>query len=121
MAAWAASPTDTTGDQTAGRTIRMIVTPHTGGRRVRVRLTNRFGDSPVRFADVRIARRRSGASLVAGTNRRLLFDGVGGITLQAGQEAVSDSARLRFRPFQDLAVSAYIPGPADLTRHFSAE
>lgn len=94
-----------------------MVTPTYGGRRVRVRLSNRLGASSVTF----VARRRSGAELVPGTSRRLRFGGKLAVTIGPGREVVSDAVGLRFRAFQDLAVSVHLRGPAGAaSRHFLA-
>jgi lysophospholipase L1-like esterase len=99
----------------------MLVTPNAGGRLARVRLTNRYGTAPVTFDAVRLARRAAGAGAVAGTSRRVTFGGRRSITIARGADAVSDPVRIRFRAFQQLAVSVYAhadTGPA--TTHFLA-
>jgi hypothetical protein len=46
------------------------------------------------------------------------FGGDRSVTIPIGGEVVSDRLRLRFEPFQDLAVSAYVPAaPAGATQH----
>src|SRR5262249_45756643 len=110
VGAWAACPSDAANDGFTEQSLRLIVTPTLGGRRVRVRLSNRFGRRPVTFAASSIARRASGATLAARSSRRLRFGGKRAVTLQAGEEAVSDSVLLRFEAFDDLAVAP--SGPA---------
>ena len=110
LGAWAASPSDAGNGGFVDQSLRLIVTPTFGGRRVRVRLSNRFGRQPVTFAASWIARRESGATLVSHSARRLRFAGRRAVTIPAGEEVVSDSVLLRFRPFQDLAVSVYVQG-----------
>jgi lysophospholipase L1-like esterase len=121
VGAWSASPSDT-GSRLHDQTIRMVVTPHAGGRRVRVRFTNRFGTDPVRLADVSIGARASGAAVTPGTSRRVLWDGNKHVTIQPGHDVKSDPVTMPFRAFQSLVVSAYVPGavPAP-TRHLDAE
>ncbi len=92
-------------------TIRLTVTPHMGGRRFRVRLSNRWGLVPVTFSSVRLARRAGGAALVPGTSRRVTFGGSSSVTIPRGAAAVSDPIPLRVRAFQGLALSMYAPGP----------
>jgi lysophospholipase L1-like esterase len=119
--AWFAPPSGAGVRETHSQTMRMLVSPRIAGGRVRVRITNRFGASPARFEDLRIGLQASGASLVAGSNRRLRFQGANTLTLAPGQERLSDPVRLHVRPRTRLAVSAYLPGDQSLTNHGDAE
>ena len=109
VGAWAAVPSGV-GMEFGDQTLRLIVTPHLGGKQVRVRLTNRLGSQPVRFASAFIGLRRSGAQLVPGSNRRLTFGHAGSTTLPAGGQVVSDVVRLSYGAFQHLAVSLHVAG-----------
>src|SRR5688572_17140330 len=92
VASWTASPTDsvTPVDAAGGpiplsvddQTFRMVITPHLGGSRLRVHLTNRFGLTPVTFARVSIANQLSGAAV--GDPAPVLFGGQAAVTLPAG-------------------------------------
>jgi lysophospholipase L1-like esterase len=119
VGAWSASPSDT---ETAGyghQTLRLVITPHFGGDRVRVRLTNRFGASPVTLDAVSVGFRDSGAALVKGTSRPLTFGGQRSITMARGGDVVSDPVLLTVRPFRDLAVSIAVGAPSGpATRHY---
>ena len=108
LGAWAASPAFAQDRVLENRTLRLVVNPTTGGRVVRVHVSNRFGTSPLRIGRVTIARRASGAALVAGTVRTLRFGGRRSATVAAGADAVSDAARLRVKAFRDLAVSIHV-------------
>ena len=121
MAAWPASPSDAQGPGFAHQSLRLVVRPTLGGRRVRVRLSNRFGRTPVTFAAATVARRAKGARVVAGSVRRLRFGGRETVTIAAGGEVRSDPVALRVRRFGDLAVSVHVrgaTGPA--SRHLVA-
>ena len=130
VGSWTASPTDgqTRFDASLNvptfynrQTFRMILTPHFGGDRVRLHLSNRFGTQPVTFNRVRLALRRSGASLVPRSSRRVHFAGRSAVTVPAGHDVVSDPVRLSFGPFDDLAVSIYVAdSPGIPTEHWSA-
>lgn len=120
--AWGTSPTDGRPGGFQDQTLRMIVTPHHGGSGTRVRLTNRFGDRPVRFEHVHVALRQSGAELVPGSGRRLAFRGRQEVTIEPGASTVSDPVNLRFDAFQDLAVSMYAAHPTGpATEHLVAQ
>jgi lysophospholipase L1-like esterase len=122
VGAWSASPSDAVeGTTFTDQTLRMVITPHFGGRTLRVRLSNRFGRGEVRLERVRIGLRRSRASVVAGSSRVVRFGGRRSVRLGAGSDVVSDRVRLRFRAFQDLAVSIYAKAPTGPpTRHWLA-
>jgi lysophospholipase L1-like esterase len=121
VAAWATSPSDSAGGAFVDQSVRLIVNPTTGGRRVRVRLSNRFSSEPVTFGSAFVARREAGAKLVPGSARRLRFRRRQWVTIPAGGEVVSDAIRFRFEPFEDLAVSLYVTGASGRpTEHFFA-
>lgn len=108
VGAWGAAPA-VTGSAVVDRTLRLVVNPHRGGQRLRVRLSNRFGSRPFTIARVSVARRGAGAALI-GSVRAVRFGGRRGVTIPRGAEVVSDPVALRFAAFRDLAVSVYVHG-----------
>jgi hypothetical protein len=92
--------------------VRVVLNPSRGGRRLRLRLSNRFGSGPLSVDRVTVARRRSGAALVARSLKRVLFRGERGVTIARGADVFSDAVRLRFRSFADLAVSIHLRQPS---------
>ncbi|MDZ5460883.1 GDSL-type esterase/lipase family protein [Azohydromonas lata] len=111
------------------QSFRLIVRPDLWGPRARLRLSNAFGTQPVRFADVHVGLQLGGATLVAGSNRRVTFKGTDGVTLPPGESAWSDPVPL---PFVDglppallegrkLAVSFHVEGDSGpMTWHAKA-
>jgi lysophospholipase L1-like esterase len=93
-----------------GQTIRQIVHVSIGGTRVRVRLSNAYGTDSLQIGAARVGLRSTGASIVAGSNRVLTFNGSESTTIPAGALAISDPVRLKVRDRGDLAVSIYVPG-----------
>jgi len=121
VGAWATSPSDGTGKGYRDQTLRLIVRPTLSGRRLRVRLSNRFGEQPVTFASAVVARRGAGGAEVAGGATRLRFGGRTSVTLRPGREITSDAAALRITRFRDLAVSLHVRGASGpSSRHASA-
>ena len=112
VGAWATSPSNAADSTFVNQSLRLVVTPTLAGRRLRVRLSNRLGSGRVTFSSAFVARRRTGAALVPHTSRRLRFGGRPSVTIAPGTEVVSDSTRLRFRAFQELAVSVHVRGTA---------
>lgn len=111
VGSWTASPSGASLTQPLARqTLRMIIAPHLGGSTLRVHLSNRFGTGPVELGPVSIGLRGPGASLLAGSERAVTFGGRPSIVIPPGGDGVSDPVNLSFAPFQDLAVSVYVPG-----------
>jgi lysophospholipase L1-like esterase len=93
-----------------GQTIRQIVHVSIGGARVRVRLSNTYGAGPLLIGAARVGLSRDGASIAAGSNRVLTFNGSESTTIPAGGLVISDPVRLRVPDRGDLGVSIYVPG-----------
>jgi lysophospholipase L1-like esterase len=98
-------------------TVRMFVRPTVSGTSVRVKLENTLGQMPVSFASAFIGVADSGASLVAGTNKRLSFGGRTNLTIAPGEGAWSDPVALDVKAFQRLAVSLDVSSASDISTH----
>ena len=92
------------------QTVRNIAHVSVGGRRVRVRVSNAFGDMPLRVGAAHVALSRGGASINVTTGRRLTFGGQPSILVPAGAVVVSDAVDLNVSSASNLAVSLYLPG-----------
>jgi lysophospholipase L1-like esterase len=114
---WAASPSDGRGPTFVDQSLRLVLNPTFGGRRVRVRLSNRYGAQPVRFASAFIARREADAALVLRSARRLRFGRSRSVTVPPGGDVVSDDVAFRFAAFQDLAVTVHVGGESGASTH----
>jgi len=101
------------------QTVRLIVHNSIGGTRVRIRLSNELGSTPLRIGGAHIALRAvgtgSGADIQAGTDRPLTFSGFPGITIPPGAPVLSDPVDLNVPALSDLAVSLYLPGTQGAT------
>ena len=104
----------------AHATLRQVIHVSVGGSRLRVTLSNVFGDGPLAIGAARIAR-----SLGAGTGaidtasqRTLTFAGADSITLAAGTSVVSDPVDFGVQPLTSLAITLRLgEAPAALTGH----
>lgn len=101
-----APPPSTLVDQTARMTLRTTI----GGKRIRVEFSNAFGTTPVEFGAVHVALRAKDSSIVAGTDRALMFDGKPSARLLPGATLLSDPVDLNVPKLSDLAISVYVPG-----------
>ena len=113
VATWSASPQPVSDPaEINGQTIREIAHVSIGGKRVRVRLSNAYGTDSLVIGSVHVALRSTGASIVAGSDRELTFNGSPSTTIPAGALAVSDPVSLKVPDLGDLSVSIYVAGNA---------
>ena len=102
----------------ANRTLRQIVRVSAGGSRVRIRLSNQYGDRPLVIGSAHVALRSSGAAIDPATNRPVTFNGRSSVVIRAGANLVSDPIALAVPQLSDLAISLFIADSARLsTRH----
>ena len=92
------------------QTLRLIAHTSIGGNRLRIRLSNEMGSTPLTIGAAWIGITSTYASLVAGSNRQLTFGGRTAITITPGAPMLSDPVDLAVPAQSDLAVSLYLPG-----------
>lgn len=100
--------------------LRQIVHVTLGGSRLRVRISNAYGNAPlvVDGASVAITRAPGRADIDPATLRALTFNGHASVTVPAGAEYYSDAVALDHAAGSDLAVSMYFNDvPARQTGH----
>jgi lysophospholipase L1-like esterase len=102
-----------------GQTLRQVAHVSLGGERVRVRLSNAFGATPLDISEARVALSSGGSSIVPGTDHRLTFGGATSTTIPAGALVVSDPVDLAVPALGNVAVSLYFPGPVSATTEHS--
>ena len=95
-----------------GQTIRQIVHVSIGGKEVRVRFSNAYGTQALRIGAARVGLRSTGASIVAGSDRVLTFNGAEFVTIPVGAIAISDPVRLIVPDRGNVSVSIHLPGSA---------
>ncbi len=96
-------------------TLRQIVRLSAGGSAVRIRLSNAYGDTPLRIDALRVAHRLSGARIDPQSDRAATFDGQTTVMIPPGAYVLSDPMTLTVAAHSDLAISLYVKGPAPLT------
>jgi lysophospholipase L1-like esterase len=128
LATWTASPSDAgprpprdSADRVPrlfDQTLRLVVRTSVGGERVRIRLSNEYGDRPLVIDAAHIAVRDSGTSIVPATDRALTFGGRPAVRMLPGAGVLSDPVALAVPPLHDLAVSLHLADSSRLsTRH----
>ena len=92
----------------SNQTLRLIVRTSIPGNRVRVRLSNEMGSTPLRIGAAHLGIRSSGASLVAGSGRDLAFGRSPGATVAPGDPLLSDPVDFAVPAQADVAVSLWL-------------
>ncbi|WP_031508565.1 SGNH/GDSL hydrolase family protein [Streptomyces megasporus] len=112
---WATTPTAVPASDTTvfeNQTIRQTVHTSVGGDKVRIRLSNEFGDRPLVIGEARVARRAHGTSTTRvdpRTDRALTFGGRASVTVPAGAPVLSDPVSLKVPAGSDLVISIHLP------------
>lgn len=97
------------------QTVRLIVHTSFGGKKVRVKISNTFGDQPLLIGAAHVARRASEADIDPASDRALKFNGHSSMTIPPRSTAVSDPVDLEVPALSDLAISLFFPETAALT------
>jgi lysophospholipase L1-like esterase len=111
VGAWATGLVTVDKSAFENQTLRLIVRSTLGGKRLRIRLSNLYGNQKLTIGAAHIGL-RDGASerVVAGSDRTLTFGGEGAAVIGPGALLVSDPVDLDVKALSDLAISLYIPG-----------
>ncbi len=121
MESWAASPAppmsaadgasgDRFSPQFDNQTIVQVVRLTAGGRRVRVRFTNEYGQTPLAIGAARVGLLGPDGQLVPGSDRVLIFGSRASATIPAGAPLLSDPVDLAVTPLSSLRIALYLPG-----------
>ncbi len=111
VATWSASPQRTDAPSLppapglAHRTLRQIVHATLGGKQARVRVSNRFGDGPLTIEDVHLATAADSGAIRTLSDVAVTFRGQKGVTIAAGDVAVSDPIDYEVDALSNLAVT----------------
>ena len=99
-------------------TIREVVRTTIGGDHVRIRISNEFGDRPLRIGAALIARRVIGSTIDSASDRALTFGGKSEVVVRTGSVVTSDPIAYAVPTLSDLAVSLFLPDSTrTTTRH----
>ncbi len=125
VAAWGSSQFRPTGDAalTPGTltdaTLRQIIRPSVKGRRLRLRISNQAGTTPLRIAGVSVARALGSTS--PAVDRRSIkpvrFDGRAEVVVPAGADYLSDPIAMPAKARDTIAISIRYTGEPEQTSH----
>src|ERR1700730_3925387 len=91
------------------QTLRLIVHTSAGGTKVRVKISNTFGEHPLLIGGAHIARRSDAADIDPTSDRTLMFHGHSSTTVPTRSMVVSDPVELDVPALSDLAISLFLP------------
>jgi hypothetical protein len=97
------------------QTIRMMVHATIGGRKIRIKLSNLFGQTPLRIGAAHVGLfpasldEPSNGGILEGSDRTLLFNGSPTVTIPAGGTLFSDPADFSVSPAASIGVTLYLP------------
>jgi lysophospholipase L1-like esterase len=101
-----------------GNTIRQLIHLSLGGTAMRLRVSNEYGDAPLRIESVQIARALGRDRVDPASRLPVRFHGDSAITLAAGTFAFSDDVALAAPALSDVIVTMYLTQvPGGLTGH----
>jgi hypothetical protein len=90
-------------------TVRQIVRLSAPAERLRIRLSNEFGLTPMRLGALHIAQLAEGGSIVPGSDHVVTFSGEGAVRIPAAAPMLSDPIAWRLPSLTRLAVSIFLP------------
>ena len=98
-----------------GNTIRQVARVSIGGSRVRIVVSNEYGEVPLKIGAAHIGVTADGPDIQPGTDHALTFGGESSITIPPGAPALSDPVDLAVAPLSELSVSLFFPETAPAT------
>jgi lysophospholipase L1-like esterase len=102
-------------------TLRQVVHVSVGGRHLRVRFSNEFGNGPVTITAAHVAVCNAtpvDSTIDPATDRALAFSGNASVTITQGQAVWSDPVVFALAPLSNLSVTVAFGGtPGDVTGH----
>ena len=95
-------------------TARTVITPTASGDKLRVRLSNHFGENPLTIDTVTVAKSIRGSTIDQASVRFVTFDGSPSVTIQPGKEIYSDPVSFKVTAMEDIAISAFLRSFGDV-------
>jgi lysophospholipase L1-like esterase len=108
MAAWTVGPV-TPVQTVSNQTVRQALTISIGGPRLRVFLSNEFGDKPLVIGAASVAISDVDGKPRPGSIVRLTFNGRNDVRIPPGVRILSDAVNFKTEALQNIAVSLYLP------------
>jgi lysophospholipase L1-like esterase len=94
-------------------TLRQVVHVSIGGKTLRVRFSNAFGETALNLQSARVALSTGGSAIQVTSDRALTFHGRSSVAIPAGALIVSDPLDFAVLPLSELAVTLELQGAPD--------
>jgi lysophospholipase L1-like esterase len=91
------------------QTVRQIARVSLGGDRVRVEISNEYGEHPLVIGAAHVALAGERSAIVEGSDRALTFGGQPSVTVPPGAPVLSDPVDLEVPDLGSVAVSLFLP------------
>lgn len=78
----------------AAQSVRQVIRLTAGGPELRIRISNQYGERPLRLAGVSVAKALQGAAVEPGSMRSVQFRGAETVSVPAGDQVASDAIAL---------------------------
>jgi lysophospholipase L1-like esterase len=99
-------------------TLRQVVCVSIGGKKLRLKFSNRFGKSPVSMKSVQIAVSTGGSAIDPSTAKTLKFNGRQEAIMEPGADITSDAVAFDLKPRMEVAITiSYGETSAIMTGH----
>jgi len=99
------------------QTLRLIAHTSAGGKKVRIKISNTYGEHPLLIGGAHIARRTVEADIDPASDRVLKFHGQASTKVPARSMVVSDPVDLAVPALSDLAISLFFPEATQATTY----
>ncbi len=90
-------------------TVRQIVRISADASRIRIRISNEFGDAPMKLGSVHVALAGEDGSILPGSDHALTFSGQATISVPAHAPMLSDPVDWKVPALTKLAISIFLP------------
>jgi lysophospholipase L1-like esterase len=104
-----------------GVTVRQLVRLSTSAERVRVRISNEFGEQAMRLGAVHVALLAADGDTVPGSDHALTFSGRSATTIPSDAPVLSDAIDWNLPALAKLAISIYLPDDTVAPAHQLSE
>ena len=113
--ATAAQPSGPAVQTYANQTLRLIVHTSIGGPKLRIVISNAYGEKPLLIGAAHLARRAGAAEMDPASDRVLKFRNQESATVPPRSTLTSDPVDLQVPPLTDLAISIFLPESTPVT------
>lgn len=116
ISAWGTAPTEMniTGMSAVGSlvgdvTVRVVLTPTASGEKFRIKLSNYYGNEPLKIKSITAARSKGESEIDVNSLKYITFnDGSPDVVVAEGEEIYSDPVSFPVRAHEDIAISMFV-------------